>query len=57
MTVFGEEPDVGFSVVVVSDYAGEGEKEYRDGDKERSELSDFIFQGGLGKGDSVEVSG
>ncbi len=53
VTVFGEEPDVGFSVVVVSDYAGEGKKEYRDGDEDCSEVADFVFQGGLGKGDSV----
>ena len=57
VTVFGEESDVGFSVVVVSYYAGEGEKEYGRCDKERSELSDFIFQGCLGKGDSAQVSG
>ena len=57
VTVFGEESDVGFSVVVVSYYAGEGEKEYGRCDKERSEAADFVFQGGLGKGDSVEVSG
>ena len=51
MTVFGEKPDVGFSVVVIAYYAGECEQEDCSGYEEGSEAA-AVSIGGMKKTDA-----